>query len=220
VATETFIDTPGDVSIKTPDIFLGPITPSAAQGADVSEPSWITDVAPEKPSFLKTEDAQTSGRLRSTLVWSVCILVLLVGLIAQWAYQERPRLMAQFPQARPALESACQMLGCQVTAVRDIDALVIDASSLTVAGQGGYRMNFTIRNKSAQSVTFPAIELTLIDELDQVLVRKVVKAEDLYTRKIEWLGAAQSIELGFGLEYKSSTNARRVVGYRLSTFYL
>lgn len=220
VATETLVDTPGDVNIKTPNIFLDPMTPSAAQGADVMEPSWITDVDPEKLSFLRNEDVQASGRVRSILVWSVCIVVLFVGLIAQWTYQEHPRLMAQFPPARPALESACQMLGCQVTPVRDIDALVIDASSLTVAGQGMYRMNFTIRNQSAQSVTFPAFELTLIDELDQVLVRKVVKAEDLYTRKIESLGASQSTELSLGLEYKSSVNARRVVGYRLSTFYL
>lgn len=183
------------------------------------EPSWSSDVDPEKLSFLAARSDAAPTRPKSVL-WSLVLMALLLSLGAQWGIQQRDDLVTKFPQTRPVLDWTCRVLGCRLMAVRDIDALVIDASSLTVAGESGYLMSLKIRNKSLHPVAFPAVELTLIDALDQVLVRKVVRPEEMQGTRPEPIGAGAALDLRWGLVLREQSPKQRVVGYRLTTFYL
>lgn len=183
------------------------------------DPRWASHADPHRLSFLQTRDPVSEAK-SGTVAWVLCVSALLVLLGFQWVVQDRDRLLTQFPQIRPALDWTCRALGCQLMAMQDIDALVIDASNLTVAGESSYRMNLKIKNTSKHSVAFPAVELTLLDALDQVLVRKVVMPADVHPVQTEPIGAGQAVEVRIGMTLRDLSPAQRVVGYRLTTFYL
>ncbi len=143
-------------------------------------------------------------------------LALLTTLVFQVAIDQRDRLAAMEPRVRPWLEAACLTLACKVQALRQIEALVMDGSSFNKLAPDVYRLAFSVRNTSKWDLALPALELTLTNDQDQTLLRRVFKPLELgaHASSIraggEWTGSAL---------VRLSLASGDVVGYRILAFY-
>ncbi|MCJ0762013.1 DUF3426 domain-containing protein [Variovorax terrae] len=148
----------------------------------------------------------------------VC-LALLSLLALQVAVQERDRVAALEPRARPWLMELCAPLQCSVAPLRQIESIVIDSSSFNKMRGDAYRLSFTLKNTAPMALALPAIELALTDTQDQPVLRRVLQPAEL--------GAAPAV-LGAGGEWTGSfavsvagngNGAARIAGYRMLAFY-
>ena len=184
-----------------------PARPSAPQ-ADISFLRDASGVGPAKSRLRRA----VSGFL------ALALLALLAG---QMIWMERDRLLAMFPQSRPALQWMCDHLGCTLAALRQIESVVIESSSFNKAKGDAYRLTVGLRNTAGIDVALPSIELTLTDSQDQALFRRVlapgdlgrpVSAESALAAGTEWQGQAT-------LTVRMAAQAERFTGYRVLAFY-
>jgi hypothetical protein len=100
-------------------------------------------------------------------------------LIAQVAWMGRHRAYAQIPALQPVLKSVCVPFGCEVTWPRSLDALKIEHSSFSEAPDGGYVVHLRVRNTANYAVATAALELSLLNLQDQVVLRRVFTRDEL-----------------------------------------
>lgn len=178
-----------------------------------------TTPAPDEAAFL----ASPKRRARFVALWSVLAVIALVALAAQAALHFRTDLILLFPQARTHFEIACDMLDCEVHLPRQPELLAIESSELRfdTARDGIIRLTALIRNRASFALEFPALELTLTDESDRPVVRRVLLPAD-------YLGAkAAQTRLGAGIAPGAEEAIRvelelqglRAAGFRLYLFY-
>ena len=146
---------------------------------------------------------------------SLCLLMVLA---LQVVVHQRDRIAAMVSDARPALEAVCSVVGCRVSALRQIDSIVIDSSTFSKLRGDAYRLSLTIKNNAAIELAMPALELTLTDSQDQPAMRRVfLPAEFGATSNVlaggsEWAGAVVlSVQPGGGADH--------IAGYRILVFY-
>jgi predicted Zn finger-like uncharacterized protein len=144
-------------------------------------------------------------------------LLLATALLAQLAYQDRDRLALAQPELRPLLQRMCAVMGCQLGAPRQIEAIVIESSGFNRVRNDTYRLAFTLRNTARVQVAAPAIELTVTDSQDQPIARRVLLPAELGVdgHVIPAIGD-WSASAGVVL---AVPGAARVAGYRLLAFY-
>lgn len=152
---------------------------------------------------------------RSLAVLSV---LLIAGLSLQVTWHERDRLAASVPDLRPALTAMCDALACQIAPFKQIDAVVIDASSFVKVRGDVYRLNLTLKNTAPMDVAAPAVELTLTDTQDQPMIRHVLSAAELGAQQ-GTLVAGGELTTAVPLNVKTAGSAERISGYRLLAFY-
>lgn len=105
--------------------------------------------------------------------------VLTLALLLQVARHERDRIAAHEPGMRPWLYVLCEQLDCTVEPLRQIESVVIDGSAFSKIREELYQLNLTLRNKAPVDLALPAVELVLTDVQDQVLIRRVLQAQEL-----------------------------------------
>jgi predicted Zn finger-like uncharacterized protein len=201
-----------------------PFMPPLDDGVLVQEPvpGGATETAadlPIPPSFLREMPKRSAwhrGWVRGLL--AVVTLVLLMVLLVQVVVQERDRIVAMFPQLRPAVEWVCGQAGCSVGPLRRIEAVVIEGSSFSKTRGDGYRLSLVVKNMSALEIALPALELTLTDSQDQAVMRRVFTPSDLGVTNAlikaggEWSGS-------ISLVVRPAGGAERFSGYRVLAFY-
>jgi hypothetical protein len=145
--------------------------------------------------------------------WMAGAAVLVLALLMQWVVIKRNWLAAEEPALRPLLSALC---ACEVTWPRESEAVLIESSSFTENPQGGYTVQLRLKNTQHYPVAMPALELSLTDLQDQILVRRVFMAEELSNKDhVQALRDVRST-LNFDLDDKVS---QRVVGFRAFVFY-
>lgn len=157
-------------------------------------------------------------RPRMRALWSVLMVVLLLGLSAQLVVHERDRIVALEPGLKPWLLAFCEPLQCTLSALRRIESIVIDSSSFSKIRGDSYRLTFTVKNSAAFALAVPAIELTLTDGLDQPVIRRVFLPSDLGL-KSDALAAGAEWPASLAMTVKAAGSADRFTGYRLLAFY-
>jgi predicted Zn finger-like uncharacterized protein len=171
------------------------------------------------PSFVRQAERRAFWR-KPVMRWLLGILLLwLLGLLALQVVLDRRDLIAarDYPAARPALEALCALLDCVIETPLQLDDLVIDSSVLLRRSPGRYSFNVVIRNRAAHAVAMPAIELTLTDLQDQVLVRRVLLPTQ-WPRPADILDAGAEWSLSFDLALEHASD-RAMTGYRALLFY-
>lgn len=155
-------------------------------------------------------------------------LALLAALMLQWVVRQKDVLAAHEPRLAPLLQALCRPLGCEVRPLRRIELLVIENASFSKTGPDAYRLRFVFRNTGDAALEIPALEVTLIDSQDQVLVRRVVMPAQFGATGVTL--AAHS-ELAGALSLKVSSSGAQgasspaqagflpVAGYRILAFY-
>jgi predicted Zn finger-like uncharacterized protein len=169
------------------------------------------------PSFVRQADRRAFWRRPAVrILLGLLLLLSIAALGAQWIYVERDRIAAQWPQTRPALEQMCELAGCEVSALRRIDAVVIDGSSFTRLRADAYRLGIVLKNTATLDIAMPSIELTLTDTQDQTVVRRVLSPADLGAGALLGAGAEWNGNVPLALD---ATQGPRVAGYRVLAFY-
>ena len=145
--------------------------------------------------------------------WVVASALLLLLWMLQFVWVQRNWLAAEEPALRPLLSTLC---ACEVTWPREPEAVLIESSSFTENPQGGYTVQLRLKNTQHHPVAMPALELSLTDLQDQVLVRRVFTAQELSGKDhVQALRDVRST-LDFDLDDKVS---KRVAGFRAFVFY-
>lgn len=150
---------------------------AGSQSAEVAEDDQPMDGA--VPGFMRQARRRAfwaSPGVRAAL--GVVALVLAALLAAQWAIQQRHQLVAAYPQARPWMEKACSVIGCDLAPIRRIDAVEIESAELVRRLGNFYSFDFVLRNRSSLEVATPALELTLTGLGNQTMARRVFLPQD------------------------------------------
>jgi predicted Zn finger-like uncharacterized protein len=179
----------------------------------------LVDAAREDVSFMRKMPEKSSWQRTSLRVFlSIFAVILLAGLGLQATVHERERIVALFPQAKPALVWVCQLARCAFSGLRQIESVVIDSSSLNKVRGDAYRLSLVLRNTSALDVAMPALELTLTDSRDQPVMRRVLLANEFASSDVlggatDWSGAVSIAVRG------TNGTTERFSGYRVLAFY-
>jgi predicted Zn finger-like uncharacterized protein len=199
---------------------LGLFDPSrrAPAPAASASPALEDDDAPV-PEFLLEEEAPHRG---FALLWGFLALLAAAALLAQGAHRYRTELAVVAPSFRPSLEAACRLLGCKIALPRRPELMSIDSSDLQADSRSEslIALNALLRNRAPFQQDYPSLELTLTDDADQPILRRVLAPSD-------YLDAARAAAAPFGipggsevaLRVNLDTGRARATGYRLYLFY-
>ncbi len=195
------IPAPPMPSVDAPSLFRAAMAPATAMNA-------------VKASFSLTQKDSTADEgVTLPLKWLVSAGVLVLALLLQFVIAQRNWLAAEEPALRPMLSALC---ACEVTWPLESEAVLIESSSFTENPQGGYTVQLRLKNTQHHPVAMPALELSLTDLQDQVLVRRVFTAQELSGKDhVQALRDVRST-LNFDLDDKVS---QRITGFRAIVLY-
>ena len=174
---------------------------------------------PAEVTFVREARRQAFWRkplLRALFVLAAVLLLAL--LLVQFVFEQREYLAAYEPRLKPALQVLCKHVSCDIDPVRRIDAIVIDSSTFTKASDGAYLLGFSIKNTGVMAVEMPSIELTLTDNEDKAVIRRVLSPEQLGAMD-RVLAANSEFSGALTLQVLTESPLLRVAGYRLLAFY-
>lgn len=178
----------------------------------------------ELPSFVRR--AERAARWRRPWVRAALALAsVLLGLTlaGQWVWAERDLVAARHPALRPALASACALLGCELRAPRLLEALRVESSGIARVDKSDlYRLTVALRNLRGHDVALPAFELALTDTQGQLIARRVLSAAELGARGAQLNGNAEMTlqnTLQVSLGAAAGGGAPVVAGYTIELFY-
>jgi predicted Zn finger-like uncharacterized protein len=192
---------------------LGLFDPSR-RGAEAQDAAHDAPV----PDFLSEPERRRPGWL-----WIGAASLAALALAGQVAYRFRAELAASSPAARAPMQALCAPFGCEVPLPRRSELMSIDASELQADArrEGLIVLNAVIRNRARFPQDYPALEVTLTDEADRPVVRKVLAPRDY----LEPATRARLIEQGIApgseaaLRVYLDTSRARATGYRIYLFY-
>jgi predicted Zn finger-like uncharacterized protein len=191
-------------------------TPAPPTPGSAPEPLPMGELAAAGPPvFVTVADDQATWRHGSARRWMQWAAVLLAVLLAaQAVYALRNSLLLRWPQAAAALSAVCERLGCTMAAPRLLDALSVDSASLIrEPAPGANRLDVTLRNRAATAVALPAFELSLSDEQNTVIARRVFLPAEL--------GVADAIRPGADLSVRLplTISLPKTAGFAVEIFY-
>ncbi len=176
--------------------------------------------ADDEPDFLKRgrRKQRLSRKLRIFL--SISCFILLIAAVLQASYIFRNQIAGWFPQAKPTLIQACDVLGCRIDLPAQIDQVSIESSELqTLANnKDTFVLTTLLRNYSSTYQEWPHIELTLNDTNEKALLRRVFTPAD-------YLHNSEDVRTGFGANSERSVKLSfelsqlKASGYRVYLFY-
>jgi predicted Zn finger-like uncharacterized protein len=183
------------------------------------DPSKRSEAAEEAlPEFLLREAPEP----RSRLLWGLLLFLAAAVLAAQAAYRYRTEIAVLAPATRDAFAAACKALRCKVSLPRRPDLMSIESSDLQTdpRAESLIVLNAVLRNRAPFSQEYPALELTLTDEADRPVVRRVLAPADYLGAQRTALpeqGLAAGAEASFRVTFDAGRT--RATGYRLYLFF-
>ena len=205
---------------------------AAARAREAAVRSTTSTTAPSKPRVRRpstpTPDeaaflATRRERSRFIVLWSLLALLALIVLAAQVAVHFRTKLVLSAPELRPQLDIACEMLGCQVHLPREPELIGIESSELRFdqTRDSIIRLTALVRNRAPFPQEFPALELTLTDEKDRPVARRVLLPADYLGAKDAQARLSGGIAPGAEevVNVELELLGLRAAGFRLYLFY-
>lgn len=169
------------------------------------------------PDFLDGPSAP-----RRSVLWALGALLALAALAAQAFFYFRTEIAVLVPESRPHLAAACAALGCELRLPRRPKLMAIESSDLQADArrESVIVLNAVIRNQAAFAQEYPALELTLTDERDEALARRVLLPRD-YLAGTSSERVAQGIAAGadIALRMYIDTSGVKAIGYRMYLFF-
>jgi len=154
-------------------------------------------------------------------LWSTGAVILLLVLSAQIVYGYRSAIIQSYPPLRPSFVSVCEWAGCSLSWGRDDSAIRIEASDLieTPGKAGQILLTATLVNRGATRQDFPALELRLTDNANQVILSRILLPHEYLGRtpaKEESLAPNVETYVNLSLEL---VNKAQASGYGVRAFY-
>lgn len=194
------------------------LPPAPEETNDLEASEAVLSAFPEQVGFVRQAQRRAWWQ-RPAVRWSLAVLSLLlcVGLLLQWVLFERDRIAALRPDLRPALNALCAPLGCRVEPLRWVQALSIESTTLARRGNGRYALEVVLRNASLFELAMPALELSLTDVRDQLLLRRVILPAEL-TAAPATVPASNTLTLRVDVLIDGPVG-EALAGYRTLVFY-
>jgi hypothetical protein len=158
-----------------------PRGPARAAATPSGEPFSVNPVNDDFDPFPVVRETRPSDprRLAWIIAGSVAAVLLVIALLAQLAWWQRETVLVYFPSTHVLYVKACAPLGCQVTAPHDIDGLQVEPSDLRqIDGPHKLELRMPLRNRFNVALAYPAIELTLLDDQNNVALRRILLPQD------------------------------------------
>ena len=184
--------------------------------ADVERTGDAEVSAPTAAFVRQAENAARWQRPRVRLALAAAAGLLGIWLAGQIALSQRDAIAARWPSAVPLLAGLCEPFNCRVEPLRRLDGLAVESSGLTQLDSPSlYRLQVVLRNRDAQVLLAPALDLTLTDNRGEVIARKVLRQADFDANTPPTLapGAEWSVQLVL------DSGERRISGYNIEVFY-
>ena len=228
------VDTPTDTALvaNEPEVTEAvpePKTPTASAPEPLDEPETPRASRPgavpddelpvlSEPSFVRQARRKAFWQSRGVR-WSLMLmsLLLLLGLMTQWAVHERHALAARHPAMLPLLNALCEPVGCRIGPARSIESVSIDSSNLVRRLGNFYSFDLVLKNSAAMPVAVPALELSLTDVRDNVIARRVFLPEELPGAP-EVLPARGQVSMSLRLSIADG-GVSSMTGYQALVFY-
>jgi predicted Zn finger-like uncharacterized protein len=191
---------------------LGPIGE-----ADVASPDPVYSASP--PSFMQSE-AAPCAQIQPLVKFSLGALSFILGLTfcLQLVVHLRHRLAATLPEMKTGLETVCAVFGCEIVPLREIDSVVIESSSFTKIHSDVYHVNLVLKNVARVALAVPALELTVTDLKDRVIVRRVLRGEQISATPQAIL-PGDDLAVSLPMLIQPPDGGEKISGYRLLAFY-
>lgn len=171
------------------------------------------------PQFL----SESASLRASRLWWAFATLLAVLALGGQIAHRYRSEIAAYAPSARGPLREACKILDCEVRLPRRSELMAIESSDLQAdpRRENVIVLNAVLRNRAPYAQEYPALELTLTDQADRPVLRRVLSPQDYLDRPGTMAPVAQGLASGAELALRVYFDAgrARATGYRLYLFY-
>jgi predicted Zn finger-like uncharacterized protein len=147
----------------------------------MSGPPMIATDPPD--DFGPDTDARLQELKVSRRYLALCAVMAIV-LAAQLVFYFRHSLAETYPQLRPALASACAAFGCRLSWARETAAIEVKGSELVEVPNKPGRMlaNATFVNRGKVTQEYPAIELRLTDNTNQIVMSRILRPSDYVAR--------------------------------------
>lgn len=203
-----------DLQLELP-ILDKPIAPRDSKVA-VLQPMTLA----EQVAIVQDDDDSEFQPKRRSWPWAIAAFLLLLMLLAQAAYFFRVDLAAWLPGLKPTLIGYCRILKCSVPLPQHTDLIGIESSELEAdpANENQITLNALLRNRAPYAQAFPNLELTLNDNQDKPLARRMfMPANYLPSAENEAAGLLPNHELGIKLHL--NTTDLKPSGYRLVLLY-
>jgi len=194
-------------------------TPDRAQNASAEEESsgselpdtqpledTLTKNPPEKPvdkdqteageEIPFTPELTPPKKTLSALAF-LSVIILLSAALLQIAWIERDRLL-EHPRLRSAAETACSRIGCTLPpSEKQIPAFSVLDRALTAdeTHPGAYRLDILLRNDSKAPQKLPALQLSLMDHLQETFARRTFAPRLYATDADSSIGAGELLEI-------------------------
>ena len=159
---------------------------------------------------------------RRSLSLAFGVALLLIALAAQAVHYFRTEIAVLIPETRPYLAAACVTLKCDLKLPRRPKLMAIESSDLQADGRRDsvIVLNAVLRNQAQFAQEFPALELTLTDERDEAVARRVLlPAEYLAGQSAEQIARGIGAGADAALRVYFDTGSLRAIGYRMYLFF-
>ncbi len=213
------------------------LSPQLTLTLELEEKQQVTVQSPVEPispthdkydfSHLATNSKEEALEINTSVIeknvhwsWVVVTSLLVIVLLAQTTYFFRVELAAHLPGIKLALASYCKLLNCDIPLPKKIDQLSIESSDLESDPKQAsvIALNAILRNRATYAQTYPNLELTLTNSMDEALVRRTFSpAQYLKPGEDEKQGLLPNHEIGIKLHL--DTADLKPTGYRLFLFY-
>ena len=151
--------------------------------------------------------------------WVLGSIVALGVLGIQGILHFRTEIAVVAPEARPLLESFCDLTGCSLDLPARVEFTTIESSDLQPVPdkKGLLALSATLRNRAPFAQAYPTLELSLTDHADKAMVRRILLPADYLPAGADPARGFAPGELAITLQIDSGTLGAS--GYRLYLFY-
>ena len=181
----------------------------------------------EATAFPAPIDQVSTSHILSSPVWqpagepsaAVSVVVTVVAvflLIFQVLLFHRDKLVATNLSVSPLFNIVCERLGCSVDWPKEADKVAIESSHFKQLGDDKFSFTLSVKNQAPYFLGTPALELTLTNDEQGDVVRKVWLAQEVGLASMLKPLRTQTVELVFAVD---GSWAGKINGYRALLFY-
>ena len=159
---------------------------------------------------------------RRRVAWALGAVLAFLVLAGQAVHYFRTEISVLIPEARPYLAAACATFKCDLRLPRRPKLMAIESSDLQADGrrENVIVLNAVLRNQAQFAQEYPALELTLTDERDEAVARRVLMPADyLAGHSAEQLARGIGAGTDAALRIYFDTGGLRAIGYRMYLFF-
>lgn len=168
------------------------------------------------PAASGKSKSKSTGKRIAGIVFAVLLIMLLLVQLAWW---QRETVMVNVPGSHALFVDICEQLGCTISPPRNIDGLQIESSGLRqVEGPHKLELKLSLRNRTDVALAYPALELTLLDDKNNVAIRRVLWPQD-YARPGTIFAIGLPPQSAQPVVVRLDTGDAVAANYRVQVFY-